>query len=137
VRAWSCPDLLLPGGEGAELSGLGDGPALAGGRVLLPLDGRPVGHEIFFVAVGSHGSGCGGEARSARPSSPADAAADKSVRECQERERAMWTGLRFGLSRCLGTCWAGLPFGLFYLFFLEKTTPCVVFYGKKSFLPRS
>jgi hypothetical protein len=76
-------DLLLPGGQGAELSGLGDGPALAGGRVLLPLDRRPVGHEIFFVAVGPHG---GREAPVLE-----DLARRRRTREsgsaCSERER--------------------------------------------------
>lgn len=49
--------LLLPGGEGAELAGLGDGPALACGGVLLPLDRRPVDDEILVVVVEPHGGG--------------------------------------------------------------------------------
>jgi hypothetical protein len=50
-------DLLLPGREGAELASLGDGPALAGGGVLLSLDGRPIDDEILVVAVDPHGGG--------------------------------------------------------------------------------
>jgi hypothetical protein len=39
------------------LASLGDGPALAGGGVLLSLDGRPIDDEILVVAVDPHGGG--------------------------------------------------------------------------------
>jgi hypothetical protein len=52
-------DLLLPGGKGAELACFGDAAALAGGDVLLPLDRRPVDHEVLLVVAGSHGRGAG------------------------------------------------------------------------------
>lgn len=79
--------LLLPGREGAELASLGDGPALAGGGVLLSLDGRPIDDEILVVTVDPHGDqealrrrrigGAGEEAR---------AGCAKRVPECRERE---------------------------------------------------
>lgn len=54
---WGAGYLLLPGGEGPELACVGDGAALAGGDVLLPLDRRPVDHEVLVVVVGCHGRG--------------------------------------------------------------------------------
>jgi len=58
---------LLPGGESAELAGLGDGPALAGGGVLLPFYGRPVHHKVIFIAVGPHGDGNPERPRNSEP----------------------------------------------------------------------
>jgi len=39
------------------LTSLGDGTALAGGGVLLSLDGRPIDYEILVVTVDPHGGG--------------------------------------------------------------------------------